>query len=144
MRTTALYVVFAVALASGAAAYAAVVGNGGGQAVRWAQAADKRGPHLAVSGHLMGLYPGSEKRMRVKVRNRLRHPVKVRSVRAIVRKAGPGCPARNLVARPYRGSQRVPPHRTRRVGLAIAMRPRAPDSCQGTRFPLHLKARVGR
>jgi hypothetical protein len=142
MRTTALYVVFAVALASGAAAYAAVVGNGGGQAFRWA--ADKHGPHIAVSGHLMGLYPGSEKRMRVKVRNRLRHPVKVRSVRAIVRRAGPGCPARNLVARAYRGSQRIPPHRARRVGLAIAMRPRAPDACQGTRFPLHLKARVGR
>jgi hypothetical protein len=141
MKTKAVCLVFAIALASGAVAYGAL-GHADRVGATWAYT--ELGPPVRLSGHVKELYPGIRRHIRVEVRNRSRHPVKLRSVGVRVRPASPGCSAGNLVAGRYHGSRKVPAHHTKRVGLPIAMRTRAPDACQGARFGLLFKARVAR
>jgi hypothetical protein len=151
MKTKAVYLVFAIALASGAVAYGAF---GGSHADRVAgpRAFAEDGPRVKLSGHVKGLYPGGRGRMRVTVRNPFRHAVQVRWVVARVKDAGPSCSRHSLVTRrskglrPVRGGgwrhTRIAPHSARRVGVRVRMRRSAPDACQRARFPLRFRARV--
>ena len=151
MKTKAVYLVFAMALASGAVAYGAL---GGSHADRVAgpRAFAEDGPRVKLSGHTKGLYPGRHRRIRVTVQNPFPHAVKVRLVVARVKDAGPGCSRHNLVTRrsrelrPVRGGGwrhvRIAPHSARRVRVWLRMRRRAPDACQRARFPLRFRAKV--
>jgi hypothetical protein len=101
---------------------------------------------LNVSGHVRGLYPGSSRRLRVRVGNPTRRDLLVRSVRAHVGDAGPGCGSRNVVIARRRVRLRLAKHEAVRVRLRARMRSAAGDACQGARFPLrlHARARVAR
>ena len=91
---------------------------------------------LVLSGHVAGLLPGQQARMTIRVRNRLRRVVHLRSVTTIVRAAARGCAGKNLVVAPYRGRLRIGPGRSARVTVRVRMRFDSPDACQGERFPL--------
>ena len=101
-------------------------------------------PAIGLSGHLAGLYPAVAKSFRVRIANRSRRRWVVRLVRAIPGAPNRRCPAGNLKVAPYRGALELPPHARRSVSLKAAMRPDVPDACQGARFPLTFRARVGR
>lgn len=97
---------------------------------------------LNVSGHVRGLYPGSSRRLRVRVGNPTRRDLLVRSVRAHVGDAGPGCGSRNVVIKRRRVRLPLAKHEAVRVRLRARMRSAAGDACQGARFPLRLHARA--
>jgi hypothetical protein len=97
---------------------------------------------FTLTGHVIGLYPGSHRRLTIVVRNRSRKPLRIRSVITRVRDAGPACRARNLRVSKFRGRLRVRPHRRRRIAVTVWMRPDAPDGCQGARFPLVFRGRA--
>jgi hypothetical protein len=145
MRTKALYVVLAIAVASGAAAYAALPGNGDGRAALRAHAAASAASALRISGHVRGLYPGARMGIRLKVRNGSSRWVVVRAIRADVRSGASGCSPDNLSTVPKELTYpRIRPHKTRRVGIRIRMWKKTPDACQGVTFPLRYKVRAGR
>lgn len=99
-------------------------------------------PKLQVRGKVKGLYPGVQKRMRVRVQNRLPQRVVLVSVRARVRDASPTCSRKNIKIKRYRGSKRMRAHSRTRVRVQVTMKPDAADACQGARFPIKFRARV--
>lgn len=99
-------------------------------------------PTFRVRGTTTGLIPGAPTRMRVEVVNRYGFAIRVRRVDAQVTSPTPACAASNLVVRPWRGSRRVPADATRRVGLTVTLRGRAPIGCAGVRFRLHYTGRA--
>jgi hypothetical protein len=107
-----------------------------------ARAADK--PAIAITGKVEGLYPGASKRIRLKLNNRSRRTLVIKSVRARVKSPGGGCSARSLQAKRKRVRIRVPGRKSRKLRYPIKMRATAVDACQGERFPLRYRARVQR
>jgi len=101
---------------------------------------------LNVSGHVRGLYPGSSRRLRVRVGNPTRRDLHGCRVRVHVGDAGPGCGSRNVVIKRRRVRLPLAKHEAVRVRLRAQMRSAADDACQGARFPLrlHARARVAR
>jgi len=107
---------------------------------------------LRGHGQASGFYPGGHAPVWVRVRNPFRHRARVRWIRASVGKAGPGCPADNLVPRRSRGLRQlesgkwrhvlIPARQWRRVRVRTRMRSRAPDACQGATFPLRFRIKV--
>jgi hypothetical protein len=142
MRTKARYVVLALALASVAAAYGAL---GGARGRSHRTDARSAGSALRATGHVDGLYPGARKGLHVRLRNRSGRWVTVRAIRADVKDGARGCPRDNLWTQTKElANFRVPPRETRRVGIQVRMWPRAPDACQGVRFPLRFVVRAER
>lgn len=124
-------------------AYAGVL-PGGPEPERAAAGHPEAAAKVRLSGHAVGLFPGSVQPLRVSVENVGRRPVTVRAVRAQVGDAGRRCGARNVRVSTYRGRFRLAPHRRRWVRLRIAMRPDAANACQRARFPLTYRALLGR
>ncbi len=147
MRIKARYAIVALALAFAAAAYGALgsVGDNRGGARQRHHATASAASVLRASGHVRGLYPGARKGLHVKLRNRSSRWVIVRAIRADVKNGAPGCSRDNLSTQPKElAYPRVPPRKTRRIGLRIRMWPGAPDACQGVRFPLRFIVRASR
>lgn len=94
-----------------------------------------QGGAFAIRGHVVGLYPGRQARLRLKITNRNSFAIRVTSIRVKVGSA-PGCAAANLRVTAFRGSLRVSPMRTRRLRRPISMSASAPDACMGARFKL--------
>jgi hypothetical protein len=135
MRVKALHIVIAIALVSGLVAYAV--------ASEREDRAGKRAWPVRVSGHVHLTHPGAHRRMRVRVRNRLPHEVRVPWIQPRVRRGSPGCSNRNLVIRRrYLHVPRMRPHRTRVLGIDIRMRKSAPGACRGARWPIRYRAKV--
>jgi hypothetical protein len=99
---------------------------------------------LRLSARIGALYPGVTKKMRVTIRNRSRHRVGLRLLRARAVAGSPGCGPRNVVARPRRGRLAVGARRGRVVALRVGLRASATDACQGATFRLRLTARSRR
>jgi hypothetical protein len=99
---------------------------------------------FTLSGHVSGLYPGARRRLTIVIRNHSRRPLRIRSVTARVRDAGPACRGRNLRISRFRGRLRLRARRARRIAVTVLMRPDAPDACQGARFPLVFRGRATR
>lgn len=97
---------------------------------------------LTLSGRVAGLLPGQRTRLTIRVRNRLRRPVHLRSIRTTVHAAGHGCSGANLVVGAYRGLLRIGPGRSRLVTVRVRMRRDSPNACQGKRFPLTFKGQA--
>jgi hypothetical protein len=74
--------------------------------------------------------------MTIRVTNRLRGVVHLRSVKTTVHAAARGCSGKNLVVAAYRGRLRIRPGRTARVTVSVRMRLDSPNACQGKVFPL--------
>jgi hypothetical protein len=88
------------------------------------------------------LYPGGKRPLRVKISNRSRFPIKVTRIRIRVKRdrTHAACPPRRYVRKTrLRKPIRVARRRSRRVRLAIRLRYKAPDACQGAVFPLRLR-----
>jgi hypothetical protein len=141
MRITVISVC-ALVLVSGAIAVAAV--ETGGRSSNPALAAGRKTSGLRVVGHVDGLYPGAATKLAAKVTNPYPLAVVLRSLRAKVLGAAPGCGPENLSIGRYRGHRRIPAHRTRRVRIGIEMVEDAGDACQGAEFPLRFRARARR
>ena len=99
-------------------------------------------PGLALSGHVAGLQPGQRARMTIRVKNRLRRTIHLRSVKTTVRAAARGCSGTNLVVAAYRGRLRIRPGRWARVSVSVRMRADSPSACQGKVFPLTFKGQA--
>ena len=142
MRRIAVCLVVAASLAGAVFAYAQV--SGWTQALHAADGADAAGKASSaprVKGHVKNLYPGAQRRLRAKVRNRSNKAVVLRSIRTKVKGAGAGCAKGNLKAHTVHPHQRVRAHDRTKVRIPIKMVAAAPDACQGARFPLRFKAR---
>jgi hypothetical protein len=96
---------------------------------------------FAIRGHIVGLYPGRQARLRLKITNRNSFTIRVTSIRVKVGGA-PGCAASNLGVTGFQGSLRVFPMRTRRLRRPISMSASAPDACMGARFRLTYTGRA--
>lgn len=125
------------------AAYAGVIPRGPAPE-RAAPGHPEAAAKVRLTGHAVGLFPGSVQPLRVRVENVGRRPVTVRAVRALVGDAGRRCRAGNVSVSTYRGRFRLAPHRRRSVRLRIAMRADAANACQRARFPLTYRASLGR
>jgi hypothetical protein len=113
--------------------------SGGAQADRDAPdpvPARRASARFALRGAVQGLYPGDRARMPVVVRNRTRRTLELGRVSARIADAVPGCPARYLIVRRFRGERIVPARGSVRVFLKVRLRRSAPDACQAARFPL--------
>jgi hypothetical protein len=97
-----------------------------------------------VHGHVRGLYPGATRPMQVSVRNPA--PVSVRLVRmtARVSNASSACLSRNVSIRRFVGAKTIAPLGRIRISLRSRMRRRAPNACQGARFPVTFTATLTR
>jgi hypothetical protein len=147
MRFRALGLALVATLALGVASHAQLGGGPGAE-----PAARHVPPGLRGQGHASGFYPGGHGPVWVRVRNPFDHRARVRWIRTYVGKAGPGCPADNLVARRSRGLRQlqsgkwrhvlIPARQSRRVRVRTRMRARAPDACQGASFPLRFRLKV--
>jgi hypothetical protein len=93
-------------------------------------------PTFRVTGSVKGMFPGRVKRIRLRVRNRFDFPIRVREVRAIVLRPGPGCPGRVIRIKPWRGRLKVPPRSARVIRPRVRMRIKIPNACQGATFPI--------
>jgi hypothetical protein len=124
----------------GAAAVLLALVAGGAQADRERSAlepaARPASDGLAARGRVHGLFPGMRTRMPVTVRNLTQVPLELRRIAVRVAPASPGCLARYLVVRRFRGERIVPARGTVQVRLKVRLRRSAPDACQGRRFPL--------
>ena len=99
---------------------------------------------FVVRGHVSGLYPGVRKHMRVVVRNPESFAVRVTRVTAGVSNASRACRARNVRIVRFTGSRTIPGHGRIRIYLPTRMRRRAPNACQGARFPVRFTATMER
>jgi hypothetical protein len=143
MRLTAISV-FALALVSGAIAFGAIGHETDGRGVQGALAAGRKTSGLRVVGHVDGLYPGAQAKLAAKVKNPNAFPVVLRSLRAKVMTAAPGCGPESLSVGRYRGHRTIAAHRARRVLLGVEMVADAGGACQGATFPLRFMAKAVR
>jgi hypothetical protein len=97
---------------------------------------------VAVKGHVKGLYPGAQKTLRSRARNKAPYAVTLRSVKAKVKKAGPGCPRKAVSTKASRGQRTIPAHRSRRIAIRVKMKASAPDACQNATFRIRFRARA--
>jgi hypothetical protein len=131
-----------VSLVLGVVAYAGVVTGDVSEPRSQARPGIRPVDRTRISGHVVGLYPGGVRSLRVRIQNTGRRPLTVRSIRAIVRNPSASCSAANVEVRPFHGHLRLPPRGQRRVRLRIAMRPDAANACQRATFPLTYRASV--
>lgn len=106
----------------------------------WTLTASPR-DRLMLHGHTGDLYPGYVGTLRIRVRNTRSSAIILTRVRTTVGDAAPGCASQNLHVRRFRGALRVPAHGMVRVQVHVQMSERAPDACQGARFPLAYSGR---
>lgn len=97
-----------------------------------------------VHGHVSGLYPGARKQMRIVVRNPQTFPVRVTQVTARVSNASSTCRSRNVRIVRFTGSRAIAGHGRIRISLSSRMRRKAPNACQGLRFPVTFTATMVR
>jgi hypothetical protein len=96
-------------------------------------------PTFRIRGAVKGMYPGRVRKLRLRIRNPLDRAIRVRSIRARVRRPHRGCPAKAITIRRWRGHLRIRPHRGRTVRVKVKMKRRAPNACQGARFPIRYR-----
>lgn len=95
---------------------------------------------LSVSGSVVGLFPGRDADLILRLDNRGDQPVTVTAVRITASGAGPGCAADNLVIGDFGPARRVEQGQALETAVPIRLVADAPDLCQGARFPLDYEA----
>jgi hypothetical protein len=113
----------------------------GAEAGRREQADARSVPRtITLRGHVSGLYPGAKVWLPLVLRNPNKIPLTIQRITTRVGNAAPGCPSTFLRVRPFDGSLRVPARGTAQASLKVRLRRKAPDACQGARFPLTFTA----
>lgn len=99
-------------------------------------------PSFKISGHIKNLYPGKSTKLVTTVRNPNRVGIRVTLVKAKVTGVS-GCPSKNIKVKPFKGKRFVGAGHTVKVKLAITMKLKAPNGCQGAklRISYHGKAK---
>jgi hypothetical protein len=96
---------------------------------------------FSVSGSVSGLYPGGKAWLPAKVRNPYRRPLRLHSLKVVVRGGRRACSGSNLQVRPFSGRIVIQPRRTRVIRLLVRMPLTAAPECNGARFRLDFRAR---
>ena len=92
-----------------------------------------------AKGSITNLWPGAVKKMTITVKNPYPKAIVVKKIAA---KVGTGtgsfgtCAASVLRVKVWKGKVTIKPRKTKRFLLVATMLASAPNSCQGTRFPL--------
>jgi len=92
-----------------------------------------------AKGTITNLWPGVVKKMTITVKNPYPKAIVVKKIAA---KVGTGtgsfgtCAASVLRIKVWKGKVTIKPRKTKRFLLVVTMLASAPNSCQGTRFPL--------
>ena len=121
----------AAAVAAGTAVTAA---HALGRVPAWASsAAPKR---FSISGHVVGLLPGKQLPLVLRIRNPWSRRIRVTSVGARIAASGRPCPVRNVKIGRFRGSLAVGPRAVRTLVLTASLRSGAPAACEGATFAL--------
>lgn len=100
--------------------------------------ADNARLRFVVKGRAKGLWPGERKVLRLRINNPNASAIRVLSLSVRTKKSDkPGCSARWIkTGETKRLSVKVPP-RSRGVALyPVSLRKKAPNACQGARWPL--------
>ena len=140
MRTRVIQLALVAALLAAAVAYAAERGPFESGSVERSQARGLKQATVKARGHVAGLYPSADRRMRVTVRNRDSRPARLRRFRTRVGNANPDCTDGYLrVRRLKRPQRRIGPQRSILIRVRVRVRPSAPDACQNARWPLHFR-----
>jgi hypothetical protein len=143
MNARTVQLALVAALLAATVAYAAERGPLGAGSAERSQAHGP--PHATVKarGHVGGLYPGADRRMRVTVGNRDSRPARLHRFRTRVGNANPVCTDGYLRVRQVKHPQRrIGPHRSILIRVRVRVRPSAPDACQNARWPLRFRARL--
>ena len=128
-------------------AAARFMSNGGGdspQAIT--QGADGYRMHFSLKGTAKGLWPGRRKSLRVRIVNRNAFAIRVLSLSVRAQRSDKrGCTARWIKARKTkRFSLKVAPRTGEVASYPIRLAKRAPNSCQGARWPLRFRGTAKR
>lgn len=102
---------------------------------------------FSLSGKAVGLFPGADRPLRIRVRNPYSFAIKVRNIRVRVEAdpRRPACVPASYVRLLRSQSPLVVPRRSeRRTQLSITLSADAPDSCRGADFPLRLSGTAWR
>ena len=99
---------------------------------------------VTFEGKAKRLYPGAHANLRVRVHNRSRSEFILESLRANVRAGAEGCDGSNLETGKLRHPKSIPAEGSLKLRMPVKMALRAPDECQGVRFPLKLHGRYVR
>lgn|GEM_PF-2213421 len=99
------------------------------------------GAAFRIGGAVKGLFPGKKKIMTVKLRNPNRFPIVVKELKIRVRPSNKlGCPATSIsVRKRLRVSVVVPARGRAKKSVPVKLKPTAPSSCQGARWPLKFR-----
>jgi len=95
---------------------------------------------VAAVGLIAGLLPRVPKKLTLAIANRGKFPIRVTSLKASARDAGPSCRSTMLRVRNRTPDVVVRPRSKRRVSLKVRLSPAAGDGCQGARLPLRFEA----
>lgn len=140
MRTRIIQLALVAALMAAAFAYAAEGGPFGSGSVERSQARGQAHSTVKARGHVGGLYPGADRRMRVTVRNGDSRPARLRRFRTRVGNANSVCTGGYLRVRQLKRPQRrIGPHRSILIRVRVRVRTSAPDACQNARWPLRFR-----
>ena len=94
-----------------------------------------------LKGKVTGLFPGKRKIMKIKLRNPNRFAIVVKELRIRVRPStNPGCASKWLsVRKRLKVSVRVPARGRAKKSVPVRLKPTAPTSCNGARWPLKFR-----
>jgi hypothetical protein len=99
---------------------------------------------LDVTGTVQGLIPGVPRALTVRVANRRRYDIELRSIAVTAGQASDDCLAGRLALGGYRGRLQIRARRAKSLRVPIQLLPGAPEACQAAIFPLHYRARAVR
>lgn len=90
-------------------------------------------PGFQVKGHITGLYPGTHRTLVAKVHNPNGFAIVVRSLGARLQGVH-GCAAGTIKIDRFKGRKRIGRRSTVKIKLALRMKAKAPDGCQGAKL----------
>ena len=115
----------------------------GALAPRWLSAARAEN-HFTIRGHASGLLPGVRGDLVLKLENPFGFAIVVHGVRVLVDNVTKRCTSRNLTSPGLAESVRIHAHETIKVTAPVKLRRKAPEACEGKRFPLTFSAKATR
>ena len=137
----ALATVLVVLAVTGAAAFAFTRINDSDDTQKAQHVPQQKRKPLKVTGAVQGLTPGDTTPFEVRVRNNLKHRIKLRSIAAQVTDANPACPSTLLRVPRIRTGKALRARRTRRIQMRATLSDEASNACQSAKFPVRYRVR---
>jgi hypothetical protein len=101
-------------------------------------------PQFKIKGKIKGLYPGARKKLTLRVTNTQRYRIKITSLRVKVSNSNKaGCEAKWIrPKKTVRVALLIPARAKIRVSYPVRMSKKAPNACQGARWPLRFSGKA--